>query len=234
VTSVSHERWQDAQEAERGFWSTDGFALDAFFATVGPSMQTAAWAAPNLKVPTGDWLEIGVGPLGVGCTHFLSRRGALHTLDPIEPTAPEEWQLPEPCKALVRRCREETVASHVGQAEQIDFPDGTFAVVALHNMLDHAEDPGAVLREVRRILGSGGQLVLAVDTFSTLGEVKYRLITRRQRRDTILVRAHPHRFSSNEVIQRVAAAGFDVAQADAPSRVLASAGRCYRMRVLAA
>lgn len=232
MTGVSLERWQEAQKAERSFWSKDGFGLDAFRGTVGGSMQTAAWARPHLQVPTGDWLDIGVGPLGVGCTHFLERDGELHTLDPIEPTPADEWQLPEPCKALVRSCQE-TTASHVGQAEQIDFRDDTFAFVALENMLDHVQDPGAVLREVRRVLMPGGHVLVAVDTYSALGEIRYRLITRRRQRNTILVRAHPHRFSSNDVVQIVTAAGLRIAHADTPSRVIATAGRGYRMRLLA-
>ena len=232
MTGVSHKRWQEAQEAERDFW--DGFALEEFGATVGALMQTAVWARPFLKIPAGDSLEIGVGPLGVGCTHFLSGAGPLHTLDPIEPIAADEWHLPEPCKALVRACHNETAATYVGRAERLDFPDDRFTLVTLHNMLDHVEDPGAALREVRRVLQSGGQLVLALDTFSALGELKYRFITRRQQRDTILVRAHPHRFSSNEVMQLVDAAGFRVEQVDTPSPLRATAGRCYRMRLIAA
>ncbi len=196
-------------------------------------MQTADWARPHLERTVGDYLEIGVGPLAVGCTHFMPRNGELHTLDPIEPTAPEDWELlPEPCKALMRSCQE-TAVKHVGQAEQLDFPDGTFALVAAENMLDHVEDPGAVLREARRVLKPGGYLLIAVDTFSLLGEVRFRLLTRRQQSDTILVRAHPHRFSSRELLGIVADAGFRVMHAATPSPWVAAVGRHHRTRLLA-
>jgi SAM-dependent methyltransferase len=195
-------------------------------------MQTAEWARSHIEAPAGDSLEIGVGPLGVGCTHFLDVGGELHTLDPIEPTAADEWRLPEPCKALVRSCQESTTI-HVGQAEQLDFPDDTFALVAAENMLDHVEDPGDVLREARRVLKPGGHFLLAVDTFSALAEVKFRLVDRRQFSETIFVRAHPHRFSGKDVMRIVAAAGFRVAQADTPSHATAAAGRHYRLRLLA-
>jgi SAM-dependent methyltransferase len=197
-------------------------------------MQTAAWASPHLQIPTGDWLEIGVGPLGVGCTHFMHCDGELHTLEPIEPTAAEDWELlPEPCKALIRACQAMT-SNHVGQAEKIDFPDGTFALVAAENMLDHVEDPGAILREVRRVLKPGGHLLISVDTFSAIGEARFRLLTRRREPDTILVRAHPHRFSSSELMKIVAGAGFRVTVADTPSLLTAAAGRHHRTRILAA
>lgn len=232
MTGVSDKRWQEAQEAERRYWSTEHFALEAFRATVCSSMETASWASSHLEIPAGDWLEIGVGPLGVGCAHFLKGE-ALHTLDPIETISPDAWQLPEPCKVLVRACHERTVARHVGQAEHIDFEDDAFALVVLHNVLDHVQDPRLTLQEVRRVLRPGGHLLLAIDTFSVLGEAKYRFITRRLWRDTILVRAHPHRFSSGDVVRVVGAAGLRIVQADTPGRAVALTGRCYRVRLLA-
>ncbi|HYM54686.1 MAG TPA: methyltransferase domain-containing protein [Solirubrobacteraceae bacterium] len=232
MTSVSNERWQDAQEPERGFWSPGAFGLRKFRRTVVGSMQTAEWARPHLQVPAGDWLEVGIGPLGVGCAHFLQGEGELHTLDPIEPTPADEWRLPEPCRALVRACQEMAIR-HVGQAEQIDFPDDAFALVAMENMLDHVEDPGAVLAEARRVLMPGGCLILAVDTFSTLGEARFRLSARRKLRDTTFVRAHPHRFSGEDVMRIVADAGFRVVHADTPGRLTAAFGRHYRTCLVA-
>jgi SAM-dependent methyltransferase len=232
VKGVSAERWEEAQNAERGFWSTGGFGLTAFRGAVGGSMETAEWARQQLTDAGGDWLEIGVGPLGVGCSHFLGCGGELHTLDPIQPTPDDEWQLPVPCKALIRACQEATTM-HVGQGEHLEFPDDAFTLVALENMLDHVQDPGAVLREVRRVLAPGGLLVVAVDTFSTMGEAKYRLVTRRQQSSTIFVRAHPHRFSGKDVAQIVIDAGFDVTKADMPGRLTSLVGRCYRTRILA-
>lgn len=232
MTGVSSERWQQAQAAERGFWSTDSFGLRKFRRAAAGSMETAEWVRPLAQVPPGNWLEIGIGPLGVGCMHFLQRDGDLHTLDPIAPTPAEEWQLPEPCKALVRSCQEIAIR-HIGQAERIDFPDDAFAFVAMENMLDHVQDPGAVLAEARRVLKPGGCLLVAVDTFSTLGEARFRLVSRRKLRNTTFVRAHPHRFSGSDVTDIVAAAGFSVTHAHTPSRIGAAAGRHFRTRLLA-
>ena len=232
--AVTDERWQAAQRSEMDFWSAEGFLFASFCAVIEPSMWTAAWAAPHLAAPVGDWLEIGVGPLGVGCMHFLPRAGELHTLDPLKPVSVDRWQIPEPCKALARRCQEETSVAHVSRAESIDLPDGAFSVVALHNVLDHVQDPAAVLREVRRVLKPGGQLLLAVDTFSALGRLKFQLITRRVARDSILVRAHPRRLSAGAVRRLVAGAGFRVLQADPPTRIVAAVGQSYRLRLIAA
>jgi ubiquinone/menaquinone biosynthesis C-methylase UbiE len=147
-------------------------------------------------------------------------------------TPPEEWQLPEPCRALIRACQEVT-NNHVGQGEQLDFPDDSFTLVALENMLDHVEDPNVVLGEARRVLTPGGSLIVAIDTFSALAEARFRLLTRRRQRETILVRAHPHRFSSGEVVKLVLAAGFQVVTADTPGWAKAAVGHCHRTRLLA-
>lgn len=231
MSGVSSERWQDAQEAERGFWATGSFGLKKFGASTG-SIETAAWALPHLKMPDGDWLEVGIGPLGVGCTHFLRCPGTLHTLDPIEPVPAEQWDLPEPCRAMIRACQEMSVR-HVGQAEHLDFPDDSFAFVAMENMLDHVQDPAAVLSEARRVLMPGGMLLLCVDTFSMLGEARFRLVSRRRWRDTTFVRAHPHRFSAADVLGVVTGAGFEIVHAETPGAMGNALGRHFRVKLIA-
>jgi SAM-dependent methyltransferase len=232
MTGVTSERWQDAQEAERGFWSTNAFGLGKFRRAAGGSIETAEWVLPHLDAPEGDWLEVGIGPLGVGCMHFLGCPGELHTLDPIEPTPAEEWQLPEACRALVRACQETSIR-HVGQAEKLDFGADAFTFVAMENMLDHVQDPAAVLAEARRVLRPGGLLYLAVDTFSVLGEARFKLVSRRRWRETTFVRAHPHRFSAKDIIRLVTEAGFTVARAETPAPPAAILGRHFRARLIA-
>jgi len=232
MSGVSRERWQEAQVAERGFWSTRGFGLKKFRRAVAGSIQTAEWVLPHLQAPAGDWLEVGIGPLGVGCMHFLECPGELHTLDPIEPTTAEGWQLPEACRALIRSCQETSIR-HVGQAEQLEFAEDSFTFVAMENMLDHVQDPGAVLSEARRVLRPGGLLYLAVDTFSVLGEARFKLVAQRRQRETTFVRAHPHRFSSAEVLRIVSAAGFRVTRSETPGALGNAVGRHFRTRLLA-
>jgi len=234
VTGVSVERWEEAHRWERGFWSPGGFGLHRFRKTLGGSIEAAEWAAPHLDLPAGDWLEIGIGPVGIGCAQFLKPEGELHTIDPIGPTAVDDWRmLPEPCKALVRSCQELAVM-HIGQAERLDFPDDRFVFVASQNMLDHVEDPGAVLKEVRRVLKPGGRFLLLVDTYSRLGEARFRLLTERTRHETMLVRSHPHRFSRRRVEQLLDETGFQIVHAEGADRLEALVGHSDRMSVVAA
>lgn len=72
-----------------------------------------------------------------------------------------------------------------GYGEDIDFPDGHFDVVFCSNALDHTSDPRKSVEEMRRVLRSGGFLVLTVELFPK----------RRKSRDS----AHPHSFTRSEV-----------------------------------
>jgi SAM-dependent methyltransferase len=219
---------------EQAFWSPGGFGLRRFRRTLGGSIEAAEWAAPRLDLPAGDWLEIGVGPVGIGCAHFLGPGGELHTIDPIGPTAVDDWRmLPEPCKALVRACQE-TEVRHIGQAERLEFPDDKFVFVASKNMLDHVEDPDAVLKEVRRVLKPGGRFLLIVDTFSLLGEARFRLFTQRRERDTMLVGSHPHQFSREGVERLLGETGFRIVHAEGAGSFATLVGHSYRMSVIAA
>jgi SAM-dependent methyltransferase len=47
-------------------------------------------------------------------------------------------------------------------AETKSIADGTMDVVLCHHTLEHVADPPAVLREIRRVLSSGGKLLLFV------------------------------------------------------------------------
>ena len=81
-----------AQGSERRFWAH--FGLGRFRETISGSMRTAMWASKRLDAPVGDWLDVGIGPLGVGCTHFLEPPEKLHTVEPIGLVAANDWNLP--------------------------------------------------------------------------------------------------------------------------------------------
>jgi SAM-dependent methyltransferase len=229
VAGVTQERWEEAQEAERAYWDDVGFPQ--FRRNLETAMRTAEWARPRIQATPGRWLAIGLGPLGISCTHFLRGAEELVAIDPIEPIEADEWQLPEPCKALLRSFQE-TTSRHVGRGEDVEFADDAFSVVSIENTLDHVQEPQAVLCEARRVLKPGGSLILTIDTFSALGEARFRLIDARRMHDSTFVRAHPHRFSQKTMLRALAAAGFRVVTADAPGRVGALAGRHFRLRLV--
>jgi SAM-dependent methyltransferase len=230
VASVSQERWQEAQKAEREYWA--GINLPAFRSNLDTAIGTAEWVRRHISPPPGSWLDIGMGRLGISSTQFLRQEERLVAIDPIEPIDADDWQLPKPCVAMLRELQS-TTERLVGRAESTDLPDDSFSVVSIENALDHVQDPAAVLDEARRVLAPGGYLLLTVDSFSTLAHVHYQLRNARRLRDTIFVRAHPHRYSARAVKLLVEDAGFHIVVAELPTRVRAFAGRHFRVRLIA-
>lgn len=51
--------------------------------------------------------------------------------------------------------------------EEVGFPDNEFDLVILWHVLEHVQSPGAMLREVARILKPGGTLLVAVPNFGS-------------------------------------------------------------------
>ncbi|TLZ88872.1 MAG: methyltransferase domain-containing protein [Methanobacteriota archaeon] len=93
-------------------------------------------------------LDVG-GGAGTATERFSEGCGEVTVLEPNRK------------KLVVGRKRRPALRFHEGRGESIPFPDDYFdrvvAVVSLH----HADDQAQVLREMRRVLGRSGRLVLA-------------------------------------------------------------------------
>lgn len=61
-----------------------------------------------------------------------------------------------------------------GVLEDAKFPDGSFDVVTLFNVLEHLREPVGTLREVYRILKKDGIVVMALPNFRSLGALIFR------------------------------------------------------------
>lgn len=84
------------------------------------------------------------------------------------------------------------------QGEVLPFPDRTFDLVTMLDVLEHIEDDAHMLREVRRILREDGFLVMTVPAFKFLWGAQDE------------ISHHKRRYRSSEVRSRVEGAGFRV------------------------
>jgi SAM-dependent methyltransferase len=98
-------------------------------------------------------LEVGAGT-GANL-EVLARRGRAHGVEP----SPE-------CLPLLRERGQCRVLR--ARAGELPYRDGSFALVAALDVLEHLHDDLAALDEMRRVLAPGGHLVLLVPSYAAL------------------------------------------------------------------
>jgi SAM-dependent methyltransferase len=238
MKAATAERWGEAQEAERGFWDTSRSTVELFSATLAALAESASWTqrALDRDLPAGDLVELGIGPLGVGCIHLLPRAASarLVGVDPLARKPAAEWPLPEPLQEIVAACQR-TCEQVTGRAEDTGLADRRFGVAVLHNMLDHVQEPAAVLAEAHRLLRPDGLLVLACDTLSLANRARMRLYTRRRFADSLFIRAHPFHFGVGRLLALVGEAGFRVLASNRrrPALLYETFGHSHRLLLVA-
>jgi len=137
-------------------------------------------------------LEVGIGPYSLGflAPHFADRLARIDGLDPLPQLDIQiaDGPLREHVNTIRRR-----VNYMQSQAECIPADAGSYDIVSCINVVDHAQNPGLILKEIDRVLRPGGLFVFGVSTLSTLGRLRWRF-SARLRPETWLFVAHPHTF----------------------------------------
>jgi SAM-dependent methyltransferase len=237
-SAVSSERWREAQRAEREYWNWPVVDARELSRIVLGLSEAAVWAKERLSpdVKDSEWVELGIGPLGLGCGHLIAG-AASHRLvgvDPLPLIPREQLLLPPPLIALIESCRSD-YQHVVAPGETTGLESARFGLAILHNMLDHVRDPLGVLVETRRVLRRDGMMFLACDTFSLFSQARFTAVTKLRQKDSWLVRAHPFRFRFGQLLALLKHAQFSVV-AHEPDRGLLLhelARGSYRSLVLA-
>ncbi len=235
---VSIERWQEAQRAEQSYWD-DVLSDGAEFArTLAEKVYAAAWTEQRLPAgpPAGDWIEIGIGPLGVGCMHFMGG-AAGRTLVGVEPLplmAPGALQLPPSLAATVASCQGGGYEHRRAKGEDTGLEAGRFGLAVCYNVLDHVHNPTDILSEIARVLRPGGMLLLGCDTVSLASLARFHGYIKHRHPDSIGVRAHPFRFRTRHLPAMAERAGFRVLDDNRqrPERLHDLAGHAHRLLML--
>jgi SAM-dependent methyltransferase len=238
ASSISVDRWRQAQRAEGEYWSGISVWAPEVLRLLGEKLSFAAWIAERMDAspPAGDWAEIGIGPMGVGTIHFLDDTGdrRLLGIEPLPLIPMDRLALPPTPLAVIRACRAARYQHLQARGEASGLAAGSCSLVACYNVLDHVQDPAGVLAEARRLVRPGGWLALGCDTSSLLGTARVNLYVRRRYPDSIMVRAHPFRFTVRSLVALVRDAGFEVATDDRPGgRIAPLIGRGHRLLLLA-
>jgi SAM-dependent methyltransferase len=188
MTEAQFIRWRRAQVAELKWWNQWRrlpFYANHSFPKYWKSVLTEVMGdlesvAPDVVV------EVGCGPHGV--VRYLFEKSRLKVgLDP-----------------LIREFQDRQVSNAqtvylTAVGENIPISENAADLVICINVLDHVIDANQILREIRRILKPGGQLVLEVHTFPPMLR-------------PFLMFDHPHPFhwTARDVARMVETAGLGV------------------------
>lgn len=175
MASVSDTRWKAAQNAERAHahasfhdWKLEEPTTHSHFFSQKFLLGSEFFNDKNI-------LEVGCGP--AAAIHSLRQARLRVGIDPLA--------------SELRHFYRNSTNQIQGIGEYLPFKDETFDVVLCINVLDHVQNPFAVLKEMQRCLKRGGTLVLWLQTFYTLRTIRKAL--------SLVDAPHPHHFSDSDV-----------------------------------
>lgn len=202
-----NSRWRQAQSAEQRYWDQVSMRGLEILRVLINNQERAERLTQLLPVRVGASVEMGIGPLGIGVSAFLTQvksRVGIEPLGPIQLLHGDARLL-----AFVNALRQ-GVCYVRASGEHIPIRSQSADLAICANVLDHVSDAGAVLGEIYRVLKPGGFLYLEVDTFSIAGLAKWYLWTSYRHRNEIMVEAHPYRFRERTLTSLLNAQGFEV------------------------
>jgi len=160
-------------------------------------------AVPDLHRLEGPFVEIGIGPLGVGCIHFIPAVERERKLIGVDPLPRIEYRdYPHPIQSFIAAC-ERNYTQVQAMGENTGLPGKSFSLAVCYNVLDHTESPESILKEIARILKSGRYLLLGCDVLSLLSLIRHRILK-------IHDAAHPHKLFSKALERLVIESGLKI------------------------
>jgi SAM-dependent methyltransferase len=178
-----------------------------------------------LKVPiagSGDALEIGIGALGIGVISFLEPQGSWN-LTSVDPMPRMDPILSSPLMAFYSQLMKTPLHYIQTNAEHLQFDSNKFDLIACYNVLDHTQNPYAILHESYRVLKVGGYFLLGLDALSLINWLRHKAF--------IEDVAHPYKFTTWHVEKLLPLHGFELIYFSRSSHELCMrfAGRARRI-----
>jgi SAM-dependent methyltransferase len=204
------KRWLEAHHEEKTFW--DGMARDEH--SILRVLAANAEKVPEVRaaMPAGatSALEIGVGPFGLGVIGFLTEIPQRVTVEPLAPVPISAGTSQQVELRDYIGARRQNIQNVLGYGEELPLKSESMDLVICCNVIDHSHDPGAILREVHRVLKPNGVFYFDVDTFSAAGLMKWHTWTKHRHKNEILVIGHPYRMRESDIERKLRETGFQL------------------------
>jgi SAM-dependent methyltransferase len=224
-------RWTEAQESELAIWQRTVNEAADVFSEIAEAAALVRFGKTHGLTADATVAELGIGPMGIGWAAFASAARSIG-VDPLPRLTISTGD--ETVDQFVTELQQRTEFLQADATRQLPLDDGTFDLIVCDNVVDHAQDPRAILAEGRRIVRSDGRLLFGVNVFSTIGRWKWRQVTCRLHPRHPNVICHPHSFLEGDLGRLLSTAGWEILPGDghrgAWDRL---ASHAYRVRVVA-
>lgn len=209
MTTVN--RWKQAQEYEQGYWegvarriAEGSYQQIAFYDWRAGELRRrleAVGESALLAEGTARILELGSGPVGVVGYLEGAERVAV---DPLNDYYRGNDRLTE--------LRNPDVRYLSAPGEAVPLESDRYDLVIIENCIDHVQDVGAVMSEIRRLLKPGGYLYITVNSRSLPGYWIHQALARLG-----LDPGHPHTFTPRRFRRLLRDHGFTLRSCEAGS-----------------
>ncbi len=211
LRTISPIRWQLAQEAESLYWERVIKDPQEFLRILHEKyifLDKIKKIAPNLfeiHNNKGKLLEVGIGPLGIGVACLLEQWEkwditGIDSLNRITTT-----NLPEYLENCFLKLT--TRLSHYIQVPAEEYRNYTniYNIIICYNVLDHVNNPFAILNNIQKALIPGGYLLLGIDIVCIFSKYRQQLLYKRY-----YDRAHPYKLTAWDIQNIIKNAGFEI------------------------
>jgi ubiquinone/menaquinone biosynthesis C-methylase UbiE len=211
MTNASLSQWNTAQTLEQNFWKSyaDTYARypQILLEHLGQLRAAGEFVREEMSAAEiGEALEVGVGPMGIG---VLGMQGFRFQITAIDPLPRISLDIPEVALNKYIQTLQERVAYQCSQGETLPFDDESYDFVCCHNVIDHAQNPTAILENMFRVLRKGCCLYLTLHTFSFLGRLKFETL-RKFHPEKMIFACHPHSFRHADILEELSNIGYEI------------------------
>jgi SAM-dependent methyltransferase len=223
--------WEEAQENELAVWQSTANDISALVDEIAETATLVRFGTQHGLDASANVLELGIGPLGIGWSAFTPTARAVG-VDPLPRLTVNTSD--DSIDRFFKELQTRTDFLQADATARLPLDDASFDLIVCENVVDHTQDPRAVLAEGRRLVRPDGHLLFGVNVFSIIGLMKWRHVTRRLRPRHPNVLCHPHSFISNDLGRLLSSAGWKTLVTDAPGGIMHRvAGHSYRVRTIA-